>query len=433
MLPTPVILQYDTAVFRLPRFSVTILAFMAVSTWHYCLGQQAHTPALTTLKTFRLRGKINSADISPDETLVALERTSEDKTENIKVTRFSEIVEVWDFRADKLVGRVTLRKDDVQQSTRGRSIDPVTGARFVRFTGDGRFLAAYIEHSIRMLSADDLSEIESIPAEGPPSTSRTYHVRKIGPQTITDRPAVQAFEMSPTGRLLAMLWVRDLLYGRIDIYDISSGQQVATWGTPQGWVSSDRDRGLTWSSASQTVFLAVPNSIPCLAPGGSPDVFGFDALSGRTKTAVATGLLVGDIAVTPTEHLLAVDSNCVGVLKNHHPKLKVFDLRTNKHAGDVRAEKSGVRYRVSVSRNGQRAAAWTSDVKCKFDWGDMDCFDWTVSPMFTVWHLPEFSVVARSQTVSAGGVLGTRGALRISSTGHYLLMYGTMGFVFELP
>ena len=139
-----------------------------------------------------------------------------------------------------------------------------------------------------------------------------------------------------------------------------------------------------------------------------------------------------DIAVTPSGQLLAVDFNCVGVFRNHHPKLRVFDLKTNKLARDVSAAKTGVRYWVSVSRNGQRAAAWTSDVRCQFDWGDMVCGEWTVKSMFTVWRLPDFSVAARSE-VAFGEQPFRGGPLRLSSTGRYLLMYGTTGWVFEVP
>jgi len=365
--------------------------------------------------------------------LVALERT-----ENVNGSEFREIAEVWDFSADKLVSRVTLREEGLQQSTGVTSIVPDKAARFIRFTGDGRFVATYVEPTIKLLRSDDLSEVESITTEGPPSTSRTYHLRKLAAQTITYRSEVRAFEMSPAGTLLAMLWTRGFEpYGRMDIYDISSGQRVTAWETPARSLSYDEDRGLAWSSTSRTIFLAAPNSIPCLSPGGSPDVFAFDARTGMTKAAITTGVLVGDIAVTPTEQLLAVDSNCYGVFANHHPKLRVFDLKTNSHVRDVPAGKSGVRYRVSVSRNGQRAVAWTSDVRCQFDWLDGVCYESTVNPMFTVWSLPDFSVVASSPRLAVRGRLIAPGievaALRMGSTGHRLLVYGTTGFVFELP
>jgi len=244
--------------------------------------------------------------------------------------------------------------------------------------------------------------------------------------------------MSPTGTLIAMLWTRGFeRHGWLDIYDISSGQRVSKWEVPARELTYDQDRGIAWDLNSQTVYLAAPSSVPCLAPRGTHDVFGFDARTGAITAAFTTGLLVGDIAVTPGELLLAVDANCVGVHSNRNPKLVVFDLKRNNLTREVRAEKTGIRYKVSVSRNGQRAVAWTSDVRCRFDWCDMVSYGCTADPMFTVWRLPDFSVVVSSPKLFVRGRIIAPDqeavALRMGSTGHYLLVYGTSGLVFELP
>jgi hypothetical protein len=376
------------------------------------MGQEAIPSALAAAKTYPLHGEINSADISPDEVLVALERTSKDETNDVTVNRFAEILELWDFRTDKLIAHVTLREENVKQNAHRHVFNPAWEPRFVRFTGDGDFVVAYCDHRLTVFQTKDLSVVRSITLEGPPSVSRSIVSKRTGPHTITDLPVVQSLETSPSGTLIAILWVRGMLYGRLDIYDLSSGQPLTTWETPSGWIISDRNRGLAWSSNSNTIFLALPSTLSL------PDVFGLDARSGAIKTKITTGLHVGDIAVTPRHELVAVDSTSVGVFKNHHPKLRVFDLSTGKHVRDVSAQGRGVRYRVSVSRNGERAVAWTSDVRCHFDWSDMVCYDRTVSLAFTVWHLPDFSVVATSQHLSSAG------ALRISTTGHFVLTYG---------
>jgi hypothetical protein len=177
------------------------------------------------------------------------------------------------------------------------------------------------------------------------------------------------------------------------------------------------------------IFVASTNSIPCLAPSVRPDVFGFDARTGTLKTSFTTGLMVGDIAVSPARELLAVDANCVGLISNHHPKMAVIDLNMGDHLRDVGAKGGGVRYRVAISRNGERVVAWTSHVKCgTFDWLDMNCYGASVKPTFTVWHLPDFEIVAKSQILSAEGFL------RISSSGRYVLVYGAgTGLIYEVP
>ncbi|HEX6504069.1 MAG TPA: hypothetical protein VF011_12515 [Terriglobales bacterium] len=418
--------------------------WLAVTVWvaiivgcNCAAGQGAIPSARPPSKSYPLHGEINSGDISPDEALIALERTSKHKTNGSEV-RFAEVIEVWDFRADKLVAQVELREGDVKQDTYGHSFDPQRDPRFVRFTGDGNLVVAYCDHKLTIFQTKDLAVVRSIMLEGPPSVSRSFVSKRTGPHTVTDWPVVQALETAPSATLVAVLWTRGMLYGRLEIYDLSSGLPVMAWDPPGGWTSFDRNRGLSWSSTSQTVFLAVPSAIPCLSPLSLPDVFGLDARSGAIQTKITTGLLVGDIATTPRHEILAVDSNCVGVFKNHHPKLKVFDVGTGKHLRDVSAHGRGVRYRVSVSRNGQRAVAWTSDVKCHFDWGDMVCNDRSVNLEFTVWHLPDFSVIATSQDLYSADIL------RISSSGRYVLSYrsgqsisgatrGGSGAVYEFP
>lgn len=405
------------------------MVLVAIGAWQGCLVAGA-TTTLTALKSYELHGGIGSADISPDEKLVAIERTSEENIGNTGLTRLNAIVELLDFRTDRVVAHTVLKGTDVPRSRTGTFAYANREAPFVRFTADGEFVVANFDDRIRVLRTNDLSEVRSIPINRPPTATRIYHLKKYGAQKVTYVPEIQAFDTSPTGTLLAIFWAGTLVNskGRLDIYDISSGQRLATWRTPGSlWHPLTAGSDLAWGPTSRRIFVAEANSIPCLTPGSAPDVFGFDVRTGAVETSLTTRLMVGDIAVTPARELLAVDANCVGVFSDHHPKMAVFDLRTGKHVRGVGVKKTGVRYQVSVSRNGQRAVAWTSEVKCKFDWGDMDCDNWSTKPMFTVWHLPNFSVVATSQ------VLPTGGALKISSTGRYVLVYGKKGFVFEVP
>lgn len=375
------------------------------------------------LKRFLLSEKVNSADISPDENTVAVERTIETKSMDGDTT-FQDIVELWNFRSGTTVAHTTLRRTKATPSQRA-DLTPFVNPRFIRFSNNGALLAAYLDNSITLFRATDLSLIGDISLSVPGSDTHSYKT-KSGIHITTERPRVQAMEVSPTAPLLAILWVRRLLWERLDVYDISSRQLVGQWALPQGWVTFDRDHGVAWDTALPRLFVAVPSASPCGSALNKPDVFSADLQTGKVSFKLSTGLIVGDIAITHDNQLAAVDKNCVGILKNHHPSMKVFALDTGKLARKVKAD-TAVRYAVSVASGANRMVAWTSDVRCDFDPTDMVCNDKLVKAMFTVWRLPDFEAIAEQQVSPPTGL-----GLKISAHGHFVLTYGNTVEVFQL-
>src|SRR5262249_40138334 len=151
---------------------------------------------------------------------------------------------------------------------------------------------------------------------------------------------------------VAVLWVRDMLSGTISIYDLATGKPVKSWGTPKGWVSFTNN--LAWDAHGTLILVAIPNATPCMSTGSQPDVFAFDVHTGAIKQKFTTGLLAGSIVLTPDSHVLAVDRNCLGVLTNRNPQLRVFDLSTGKNVREVSGRGAGVRYCVTASADGRR-------------------------------------------------------------------------------
>jgi len=180
--------------------------------------------------------------------------------------------------------------------------------------------------------------------------------------------------------------------------------------------------------------LAVPNGWSCGNPGNEPDVFAVEPASGAIKHKLTTGLLVGDIAVLPDGRVLAVDNDCVGVLRNHDPKLRVFDLYTGKRIKELSGRGGGVRYEVSASRTGERAVADTGIVKARFDWGDMVPFDFHVDSTFSVWNIKTYKGVATSQNLANGVRRHFNGReqmrLRMSPNGGFVLKGAN---IYEVP
>jgi hypothetical protein len=77
--------------------SVAALAFDSVT-----------APPQRTLKTYPLPNSPNSADISPDESLVATEYTIKEDASGPDAESFIDLVQVWDFKERKLAGQLQL-------------------------------------------------------------------------------------------------------------------------------------------------------------------------------------------------------------------------------------------------------------------------------------------------------------------------------------
>jgi hypothetical protein len=384
-------------------------------------------PPQHALQTYPLPNSPNSVDISPDEKLVVTESTIEDESapgpEN-----FVELVQVWNFKEGKLAGQLQLQRAEVDPSAGKYFRDPTSAPRFIRFSADGSVIAAYVDHVLHVLRTKDLTELKRIELKGPNSTTSIFKYKGVLRTTVTT-PRVRAFELSPKTDVVAVLWVREMLYGRVELYDLSSGKQLGAWDAPQGFVEFDRDRGLAWHPNGDLILLAVPNETPCLSPGNTPDVFAFGVPSGTIRAKLKTGLLVGDIAVTADNRVLAVDTDCMTVFKDHDPKLKVFDLNTGKHLHDLHGRGTGVRYTLSVARNGERVLAYTGKLKINFDWLDFVALDVKVDSTFSVWNLKDYSGVVSSQDLQGLSPSG----LRISTKGRFAVSCGKASAVYELP
>ncbi len=397
-----------------------ILIAISFATVDSVLGD---SPALQKqLKTYPLRNNPNSADISPDEQFVVTESTLTTDAPNPRTRTFAEVVQLWNFREDRLVAEFTAAREDVEASPKGFFRSPAHGSRIVRFSPDGNLVVAVIDQTIHVLRATDLFELRTIPLVGPGNVTRTIHGKSV-----VFMPRVTSSEISPSGNSVAVLWVSELIYGEIQLYDLSTGTNTLSWNTPIGWVTFTE--GLVWHPNGKLLLIPIPNEPPCLSPNNQPDVFAFDAQTGALKYKFTTGLLTDSIAVTADNRVLAVDGDCLGVFKNHNPKLKVFDLVTGKHLRDVSGRGTGVRYLVSASPDGTRFLAFTGKMKTKFDWGDLVPLDFVVDRTFSVWSLTNYEGIVTSQDLQG---LNAR-TLRLSSKGRYAVSTGKSSAVYELP
>lgn len=380
------------------------------------------------LKAYVLHEDPNSADISPDDSFVVTELSRRETTNDPSTVKVSDLVQIWDIRNDKLVAQNILRvsiREKREQHTYSRS-------EHVRYSADGKIIIAYLDRFLYVLRADDLQEIRRISMPGPPAEARTYK-GKHEVHNFTIDSEVTSLELSPARHEVVAIWVRGFSSSWIDVVDFDSATQTV-WNTRErglGWMNP---KAVSWTSDSKHLVVAVPNIFRCGRPLDTPDVFVVDPVSGVIENRLTTGLLVGDIAVTEDGLLFAVDYDCVGVLVNHDPKLRVFDLRNSKKVKELPGRGAGVRYAVSVSRSGNRVAAYTGMVKAGFDWGDMVPFDKRIDTTFSVWNISNYELLATSQNLpertSGRSRVAGQIPLRMSPKGGFVLQGGA---IYELP
>jgi hypothetical protein len=368
-------------------------------------------PPLRQLKTYPLHNSPDSADLSPDEHFVVTATRLPTGSTDSGNKQFVEVVQLWNFREDKLVAEFHPPQPDTKMPEDKLSSGPNLSGRFVRFSPDGTVVVALIQQTLYVLSSNNLSLLKATPIAAPHNTA--------------ERTRIRAFELSPRG-VAAVLWVTGMMHGTIALHDYSSGKFLRSWETPQGWTQFTK--GVAWDQEGKLLLVAIPDEIPCGSPGSHPDVFAFDADSGTIKQKFRTGLTTGSVAVTGG-HVLAVDENCVRVFKNHNPDLRVFELATGKRIRELPGRGAGVRYVVSASANGNRFLAFTGIMNTHFDWLDAVPTDRTIDETFTVWNVADYSAVATSQNIP-----GLKSSdLRLSAKGAYAVSYGKASFVYELP
>ena len=402
------------------KVAAVILATFSSATVDVVFADSA--PPQKQLKTYALPDSTQSADISPDEqSVVTMGAKKRDVTGSEEKTTV-HVVQLWNFREGKQLAEFTAQESEVRVAPKGYVLDPSRTEPTVRFSPDGKLVVALIDRTIHVLRAADLAELRAFPLDAPDNVTRAIP----GGRTIVHEPSVRAMELSPGGEVVAILWVNEMIHGRIQLYDLSSERNISSWDTPQGWILFTR--GMVWHPNGKSLLVAIPNESPCASPDTRPDIFAFDAQTGAIKKRFRTGLLSGSIAISSDGRVLAVDLNCLGVFKNHDPKLKVFDP-TGKPLRNVSGRETGVRYLVSASADGSRFLAFTGKMKMKYDWSDFVPYGGVVDETFSVWNFANYEGIVTSQNIP--GLKASE--LRLSSKGRYAVSYGKASFVYELP
>lgn len=398
-----------------------LLIIPLVSTLLVECARCGDAPPPAQLKTYPLHNNPHSADISPGEKFVVTEITTNELIES-GTRRITEIVQLWNFKEDRLVAALPLTQFDTKASVTASELEPVHIARIVRFSPDGNVVVVIFDQTVYVLRGSDLAEIRRIYPVRPAPVTQDY-----AGLAVTIKSFVNSFEISPNGETLAIFWASDFTSGRIDLFSLSTGSYIRGWETPEGWSASSN--GLHWHPNGRFIIVAIPNAKSCQSSTHQPDIFGFDAETGATRYRLTSGMDSPRVIVTPDSRVLAVPGPCVHNFSHNHSKLKVFDLISAKHLHDGSSRVTGVGYSISASADGKRFLAFTGEVRKKFDWGDAYFYYVDVDRKFSVWSLTEYAGIVTSQDVPNLEVT----ELRLSPNGRYAVSCGKASFIFDLP
>ena len=384
------------------------------------VGRADSLPPQKQLRTYTLHNNPNSADISPDEQLVAIECTKTTVAADSDTKRIVEAVQIWNFREDRLVAEFPAVQTDVKPSETGHFNYPIHGARIVRFSSDGNIVVALIDQRIFVLRATDLAQLLTVSLDGPGVVTQNFHGFTTDSKTF-----VSSIELSPDGGTLAVFWASELTFGRIDLFELSSGRKTLSWETPEGWSGSTN--GLHWHPNGKLLLIAIPNATSCQSSHYMADVFAFNVRTGAIEYELKTGIPAPRIAVTADSRVLAVDGGCIDA--RIEPKLRVFDLTSGKHLLNISAGGESIGYSVSASADGTRFLAFVAKVKRTFDWLDFVSDYETADRKFSVWNLTNYEGIVTSQNVPNTA----HSELRLSAKGRWAVSEGKASLVYELP
>jgi hypothetical protein len=405
------------------RLVAIVLGFSSCSV--QAVSADFPSPPQSQLKTFALPKDTKSADISPDERFVVTASTQKIAGADSTSNSYSDFVQLWNIKDEHLVGEFSEPSPDTRiftSSISGNRTYPPDGLRIVRFFPDGKTLLALIGHTIHILQSQDLTEMRNIPLLKPGDIAQTDH----GKTRVTGY-YLHSAEISPSGNLLAVLWVASPKHGIVQLCDLATGKIVSSWVIPAGWLGYAGS--LKWHPSGTLILIPIPNSQPCLYATHQPDVFAFDVKTGDLRFQLTTGLQISNIAVAPDSRILAVQRGCFQLSKGAGRPLEIFDLNTGKRLQNISGRETGVLYSVSISADGSRIIAFTGKVKRKYDWLDATSYGVTVDETFSVWNLVNNDGIVTSQDVP-----GLRASdLKLSSSGKYAVSTGKAAFVFTLP
>ena len=350
-----------------------------------------HAPAQRTLKTYPLSSHLLlAAEISPDETKVAA--VAQNK------------VQVWDFRSGAVVAEAELPAWSFE-----------AGVPQVSYSVHGDLLVVCVERVLHALRASDLKEVRQIVIPDEIGTVRYQgHYKPSEGHT-----SVKSVQLSPVANVAAVLIGHQALGDRLEVYDLATGAKMRSWSMNQeAWTC-------VWHPDGRRVFVVTGDW-----NRNNREIVELDVATGARADVLAVAMPVSSIAVTSDQRVFVVDGRPKGVFIARDPTLRVFDLATNgRMIHEFGGRGNGVRYHLSVSRDGRRIVAFTGIQKMEINWEYLIYVPQLLDRTFSVWDLQNKQGIVTSQDL-----LGMENNFfSISPGGHFVVISGLHPQVVELP
>jgi WD40 repeat protein len=350
-----------------------------------------HAPAQRTLKTYPFSASLLlAAEISPDETKVAA--VAQNK------------VQVWDFRLGTLVAEAGLPAWSFE-----------AGVPQISYSVQGDLLVVCVESVLHVFRASDLREVRQIVIPDEIGTVRYQgHYKPSEGHT-----SVKSVQLSPVANVAAVLVGHLALGDRLEIYDLTTGVKMRSWGINPSVAWTD-----VWHPDGKRVFVVTGDW-----SRNDREIVGLDLATGSRAVLLVVAMPVSSIAVTSDQRVFVVDGRPRGALIARDPTLRVFDLASGKMVHEFGGRGNGVRYHLSVSHDGSRLVAFTGIQKMEFDWEYLVYVPYMLDRTLSVWDLRNDQGIVTTQDLQ--GLESN--FFSISPGGHFVVISGQHPQVVELP
>jgi len=368
------------------------------------LTAQRHAPprarAETPMRAYSLSVANQwGADLAPDGSAAAVAKLRRIVSEETGKQEVFVEIEVWDFRAQKLLAQRTL-------THRPASASLTAEWGQVRYSGDGKILLVYDGEILSVLRAATLEEITRIDL-GLPSWPRDSQVVDL----VTPREVIRELAV-----LLSWGGGRG---GALRIYDLQTGALRRQWEFDHGY--PELGAHAAWRPDGRRVAVSLLPVVPGeQVPREEFNVQVMDAGSEKVLAKFNAGYAAGPLCFGAGDTLITATASPAWALVFGTHKIKIWNATTGRLLREIDSPPSGVRSSLAISADGKTLLGYTGTEHANTRPNVTDPTEIT-EQRFREWDLASGRVLATSPRILPLG--NKRPELRMSARGDLVLAF----------